>query len=115
MHELSVMEDVLQVSLDCARQNDADRITKITVHAGALANIIPKWAGIFFKMISEGTLAEGAELEFVTLPATVLCRDCGEESEIETQPPVFRCGCCGSEDVRLVSGREFRVESIEVE
>lgn len=114
MHELSIMEDVLRVAVDTATKNGANEITKITIHAGGLANIIPKWGTLFFRMISKDTMAQNAEVEFVTLPAYVVCRDCGKKTEMQVSPPVFVCGACGSGEVKLVSGREFSVESIEV-
>ncbi|MDR0357358.1 MAG: hydrogenase maturation nickel metallochaperone HypA [Clostridiales Family XIII bacterium] len=114
MHELSIMEDVLEISVNHAKANGAERIRKITICAGALSNIIPKWATLFFRMVGKDTIAEGAVLDFITLPAEVVCRDCGKRSEIEVNPPVFRCAHCGSGNVGLVSGREFRVVSIEI-
>jgi hydrogenase nickel incorporation protein HypA/HybF len=115
MHELSIMENVLEISVNHAKANDAKRIRKITIHAGALSNIIPRWATLFFRMVGKGTIAEEAELDFVILPAEVVCRSCGKQSEIEVDPPVFRCAHCGSGEVGLISGREFRVESIEID
>ncbi|MDR3305011.1 MAG: hydrogenase maturation nickel metallochaperone HypA [Clostridiales Family XIII bacterium] len=115
MHELAIMEDVLRISADAARADGAGRVVRITIRAGALSGVIPKWANIFFKMISAGTIAEGAELLFETAPAFVSCRSCGREGEIPAGPPVFKCVHCGSGDVVLRSGREFSVERVEVE
>ncbi len=114
MHELPIMEEVLTLVVDFAKENDVKEIRKITLHIGGVSGVVPRWAGLFFKMISEGTIAENAEVEFIETPATVICRDCGKTSDIETNPAVYKCGHCQSGEVKLIAGREFRVESIEV-
>lgn len=114
MHELSIMENVLDISIDYAKQNNASKIVQINITSGALANIIPKWAQLFFKMIAKDTIAEEASVEFEILPASVKCRECKNVSKIEMDPPSFVCKYCGSDQVTLLSGREFQIKSIEI-
>ena len=114
MHELSMMENVLDLVIDFAEKNDAKEIVRINMVIGAVSNIIPKWTMLFFEMIAKGTIAEKADLKFEIYPAYVKCRACGSESKIKIDPPVFLCNSCGSDNVQLLTGREFQIKSIEI-
>jgi hydrogenase nickel incorporation protein HypA/HybF len=56
---------------------------------------------------------EGAELVLDEVPARVVCRRCGSETEIERLP--LGCAACGSLETDVVAGEELEVEAIEVE
>jgi len=113
MHELGVMESVLNILVESAVEHNATKITHVTLVAGSLTNIIPKWASLFFKMIAKGTIAEGAELSFRIIPARILCRQCGKETEFTVEKMLFHCGHCGSDEITLVSGKEFYIQDME--
>ena len=113
MHELSVTQGILHFALDEAERRNAARVTALTVSLGALSGIIADSVAIYFPLVAEGTIAEGAILTFRRIPARVCCKDCGAESEL----PDFRlrCPACASRSVDLLSGREAYIESIEIE
>jgi Zn finger protein HypA/HybF (possibly regulating hydrogenase expression) len=113
VHELALMESVLEIVLDSAKEHNAGKITQIHLTVGTLTNIIPKWADQFFAMIAKGTVAEGAELFFEVLPARTLCRKCGGETSFMSDNMLFHCDRCNSEEITLVSGKEFSVRHIE--
>lgn len=113
MHELGLMESVLEIALGSAKEHNAGKITQIHLTVGTLTNIIPKWAEQFFAMVAKGTLAEGAELFFEVLPARTLCRKCSGETSFMSDAMLFHCARCGAGDVTLVSGKEFSVRHIE--
>ena len=56
---------------------------------------------------------EKARLSIETIPARVECAACGEITEVQRFR--IKCGACGSTDVKLLSGREYYVDSLEVE
>jgi hydrogenase nickel incorporation protein HypA/HybF len=58
-------------------------------------------------------VCEGARLEQEAIPARLRCQACDREWAIEI--PAFRCPTCGGSDVKVATGNEFEVESIEVE
>jgi hydrogenase nickel incorporation protein HypA/HybF len=64
-------------------------------------------------MLSKDTVAEGSTLHFERIKARFRCKDCGEE--FEPEPRKFDCPHCENVKVELLAGREFRMESIEVE
>ena len=64
-------------------------------------------------MLSEGTIAEEAQITAEFLPVQVLCRDCGRQGEIT--PHHLQCPYCGSLRLKLLSGKEFYIKSMEVD
>ncbi len=113
MHELSVTESILEISLRHARQANASRITNLYLVIGQLASIVDDSVQFYWDIVSKGTLAEGAELHFRRLPATLLCLDC--QNRYFPSGDGFACPQCSSEHVKVVTGEEFFMEAIDIE
>jgi hydrogenase nickel incorporation protein HypA/HybF len=67
----------------------------------------------YWDEISRGTLCEGARLHFDRIPARLVCQTCGENYELAGD--LVACPRCAGEQVKVVSGDEFRLDSIGVE
>ncbi|MEQ8202024.1 MAG: hydrogenase maturation nickel metallochaperone HypA [Syntrophomonadaceae bacterium] len=115
MHELGIMANVLDIALEYAEQNDVKKIRAINLEIGELSDIVPKIAQDFFGFIARDTIAENAILKIETIPARIRCRDCGTENDLDMDRPIYTCIECGSKSLQLISGREYRIASIEVE
>ncbi len=113
MHELSVTESILEISLRHARQANASRITNLYLVIGQLASIVDDSVQFYWDIISKGTIADGALLHFRRLPATLLCLDC--QHQYAPSGDGFACPQCSGEHVKVVSGEEFFMEAIDVE
>lgn len=113
MHELSVTESILSIALDYANKNHASRITSVNLKIGRLASIVDDSVTFYWNILARGTLCENAELQFERIPARLVCMDCGREYEIlQDMTP---CTHCNSVKVKVISGNEFSVDSIEIE
>jgi hydrogenase nickel incorporation protein HypA/HybF len=110
MHELPITEGILKIATDAA---GGRQITTIHLVVGDLSSIVDDSVQFYFDMLSKGTVAEGAVLDFQRRPATVVCLDCGRSSEVRAPLP-SACPHCGGVKLRVTGGRELRVESIEV-
>jgi hydrogenase nickel incorporation protein HypA/HybF len=113
MHELAVTESILKIAVEYANRAEAKRVTDLYVTIGQLASFVDDSVQFYWDIISQGTLCEGAQLHFERIPARLVCQDCGTTYTLGDQ--LTLCPQCQSSRVRVVSGEEFRLESIEVE
>jgi hydrogenase nickel incorporation protein HypA/HybF len=121
MHEMVVTKAMLDMALEHA---DGRRITDITLQIGEMSAVVPGSVEIFFKHLSKGTLAEGAELHFEMLPLQMTCRECEKTIDLsnwEDASPhakmeqAFVRGCeCGADDLEVTGGMSFGLKSIDV-
>lgn len=111
MHELAIMKNVISIAEKEAEKGDFTRILRINLKIGAVSGIVHGCMEDFFPIAARGTVAESAELNMETIPVTIRCDSCG----FEGAPSGAVCPGCGSEAYKLVTGREFIVDSIEVE
>jgi len=113
MHELSVTESILEITLRYAEQAGAQRVTDLNIVVGQLASIVDDSVQFYWDIVSQTTLAEGAKLHFRRIPAELECLDCG--NRYAPQGEDFACPACKSLRARVAGGEEFYLDSIEVE
>ena len=114
MHELPATQGLLDVALDAARGAGADRIRSIDLVVGDLTTFVDDSIQFYFDIMSRDTPAEGATLRFRRMPAEGRCGECGHAFPVT--PPVPRmCPECDSLALKVDGGREFYVDSIEVD
>lgn len=108
MHELAIMQSVVEIVAEEA--GDA-RVNRITLEVGRLSAIMPDALRFCFSVCVQGTAMEGAELEIVELPGRGRCRACGEVQEMTA---LFGICACGSGDLDCIEGGELRIKQMEV-
>jgi hydrogenase nickel incorporation protein HypA/HybF len=113
MHEMAVTESIIGICLKHAEANNATCIRKVNIVLGELAGIVDQCVTFYWDMLAKDTIAEGAEVEFTRIEVRAVCHECDSEFKVEEFNMV--CPSCGSGKTELISGREFRVESIEIE
>ncbi len=113
MHELAVTESILEIALRHAEQAGATRITGLNLVIGQLSSIVDDSVQFYWDIVSQGTLAEGARLNFRRIPAEMLCLDCNTRYHLEKE--ALACPTCGGVRVKVVAGEEFNLEAIDVE
>lgn len=113
MHELSITESILEITLNHARQAEAQQVSSIYLVIGQFSSVIDDSIQFYWDIISEGTLACGASLHFRRLPAILACRQCGEE--YPPPPQELACPACGSQQIKIVQGEEFYLEAIDID
>ena len=113
MHELSVMQGILEVVLRHAGKNGVSRVEAVNLQVGALSHLREEWMQKYFDHLTRDTLAEGAVLRVERVPAVLVCRECEAQFEWNGEGrPV--CSACSSQRADLISGREYTVASLEV-
>lgn len=113
MHELSVTQNLLEITLRHARQAKATRVVELNIVIGQLASIVDDSVQFYWNMIAEGTEAQGAKLNFQRIPTQLLCLDCGQQYAPNAEE--LACPDCCSTQIKIVNGREFYLDSISVE
>jgi hydrogenase nickel incorporation protein HypA/HybF len=113
MHELAVTESIVEIVSRHAEQAGARPVRRIHLLLGELSSIVDDSVQFYFDFVAQGTLAEGAELVFRRVPVVLACRAC--HGRWQPAHPDWTCPTCQSQQARVVQGREFSVESIEVD
>ncbi|SCM78313.1 putative hydrogenase nickel incorporation protein HypA 2 [uncultured Pleomorphomonas sp.] len=111
MHETAVVEGLMRILTEHARQNGVDRVVAVRLKIGKLRGIDSRQIRLAFEIFAEGTLAEGARLDIDEVGVTAKCRTCGSVFEVEKYR--FVCSGCGGSDADVLTGRELYIESFE--
>lgn len=113
MHELSIAESLLKIIVDESEKNGLERVNKVKLQIGRFTAVIPESLTFCFEMVSENTVAAGAQIEIETVGIVAKCDRCDISFDVEDQ--VFLCPRCGEPALELLSGRELSILSIEGE
>lgn len=113
MHELSLVQGVLNVALRSAKQGGAKRILAVYVKVGAYSDVVPSYMDECFKLLSRDTMAQDARLVVEEIPVTIRCNECGAENGVERRANC--CPVCGSRNITMLTGRECYVDRLEAE
>lgn len=113
MHELAVTENILDIAVKYAQQAQASRVTDLYIVIGKLSSIIDDSVQFYWEMVTENSICAGSKLHFQRLPAELLCLDCQHAYQIDTT--LCPCPACGSPKVKVTSGDQFYLDSIEIE
>ena len=114
MHELSLMQGIFDSVVPVARQNNASKITLISLRIGEMTMVVPEAMEFAFEALSESDpLLDGAKLEMEFVKPHSKCFDCGTEFEHDRFH--MHCPECGSGSTLLTAGRELEVASMEIE
>ncbi|MBR2215019.1 MAG: hydrogenase maturation nickel metallochaperone HypA [Selenomonadaceae bacterium] len=113
MHEMALAEGILKIALDYAAENEASKINEVGLLIGEMSGVELEALEFSWRLIAQGTLAEGATLAIKKIPLRGRCSKCGQEMHIEHYN--FWCPWCKDGVLTLISGREMQVEYLEVD
>jgi len=115
MHELPVIDSILNIVLKHAAINQARQIISITLQVGAMSDLEDEWMQRYFDQLSKGTVAETAVLRINRVPVVVVCQSCDHEFEVSLSERDIVCPECSSiKGFNLLSGREYYIKEMEV-
>lgn len=110
---MGVTQGILDAAFSAAAEAGAKRITRIAVTIGELSEIQDFALTFAFESLTPGTMAEGAELAITELSPRSHCNECDKDYDHDRFQML--CPECGSFDVRLLQGRELRIDSIDAD
>ncbi len=113
MHELAITQSLLDIALEQAKAAKAKKVNKINLVIGELSGVVADCVQFYFDFLKKGSIVEKASLAFELVPTQLKCRQC----LITFSPKDFLWTCpdCHSQQVELIAGREFYMDSLEVE
>jgi hydrogenase nickel incorporation protein HypA/HybF len=110
MHEVSLMQNLLDVVSATARREKAEHVDLIHLRIGEMAGVNVESLAFAFEILSKGTEAEGGRLECETVALRARCSSCG--ADFRPEELVFRCPACRSAEIELTAGREMEIDYI---
>ena len=114
MHELPITQNILKIALRYGEENQAAKITDLFLVIGQLSSVIDESVQFYWPIVSRDTIAEDAKLHFKRIPASLACKDCGTVYDIEGGE-LTACPECDSSQVQITGGKEFQLESIQID
>lgn len=115
MHELPVIQSILDICLKHARMNEVKKIIAIELQVGEMSDLEPEWMQTYFDAFSKGTLAEGGQLRIEKIPVVFRCDACAHSFSVSIRKESeIICPKCKAKKHSMVSGREYYVGNMEV-
>ena len=114
MHELGIAEGILSSALTGAEGAGATRINEVDITVGVLTEVMEDALQFAWEAIRVGTMAEDAVLNVTMLDARSQCADCGHEW-VHDRYSGAQCPSCSGYLMRLLSGRELKIDSIDID
>ncbi len=113
MHEYSIVQSLIDLAEENARNNNAKKVTRLEVKIGVLSGVETELLQTAFDTFKEGTICDGAKFIMKIQPVLVRCRDCGNENELAKDEYV--CPNCASQNLEILDGEEMYLMSLELE
>jgi len=115
MHEISLVQGMLQQLHDIAREHQKQKVTKITMLIGPLSGIVVESFRFGFDILSkEDELVRQAELVVVIPPVTYRCSACGREEQTDGKRPEC-CTACQEQLLIAKDGSDLILQQVELE
>lgn len=112
MHEVSLMEEALQMAVTAAKASGGQRILKIRLRIGTMSGVVAEAMRFAFDVVCRETIAAAATLEIETIPATCWCAVC--EQEFPGADFLSECPQCHNLSGELRHGRELEIAAVEI-
>ena len=112
MHEYPVTVQIVDIASETASKNNG-RVRRIDLVVGEDSGFIGESIQMYFDVVAEGTLCEGAQLFIEDVKPQLRCDSCGKL--FERKRFSFQCPFCGGDGSPTEIGKEFYVKSVELE
>ena len=112
MHELSLMQGIIETAMMEAKKADAKKVTKLGLKIGERSGVVADALLFAFEALSKDTLMESAILEIESIPLMGECTNCGHQ--FKAPGGFLICDQCQGFG-KPIAGQELNLEYIEVE
>lgn len=112
MHELTLCHSLVEIIEQEAVLQSFQRVETVRLEIGALSCVEPEALRFCFDTATQGTVADSARLEIITVPAEARCRDCDAEQSFHRWAAA--CTACGGHRIDVRGGDQMRIKELEV-
>ena len=115
MHELPITRSIFRTVIRKAEECGVKSVVRVCIEAGELREYVEVILQKYWDYISKGSLAEGAKIELISIPATARCSECETVYDLNIEDlEGSRCPKCGYDRGELITGRELRIKGMEI-
>ncbi|MDO8811397.1 MAG: hydrogenase maturation nickel metallochaperone HypA [Gallionella sp.] len=113
MHEMSLVEGVLQIVKEAARSQEFTRVNTVWLEIGQLACVEKEALRFCFDAVMRDSIAADARLEIIDVPGHGRCMQCNASMPIAALYEA--CPQCGGYQIEVTGGDGMRVKELEVQ
>ena len=77
MHEYPITEQIVKIAEKNCKEAGASRVISVNLVAGDYSGLVPESIHMYFDLIAEGTVCEGAEINMKRIKPKLKCPSCG--------------------------------------
>ena len=110
MHELSIVENIVNTTLQFTGQHQIEKVGFLTVQVGKLTGVEPPYLQMYYGDLTKGSALEGSELRIEEVDPEAFCRCCGEVFNPEEAERI--CPGCGMSDYEILHGKELTIKEL---
>lgn len=113
MHELSIAMSIVDLAREQMKQHGATSVLRFDMDIGELSGVVIDALEFALEEAVRGTELQGAERHIELIPGKAYCHDC--KLEFPASDYIILCKKCGGFNTDLVSGKELRLKTMEIE
>ena len=113
MHEVSVLNSVLETVEDSIKDRNVINVDKIYLSVGILSGVSKSALINAFSLIEKTDVFSDTRLEIYEVPLIVWCQECQLETILNENISLL-CSNCKKPISNIVSGKELKIDRIEV-
>jgi hydrogenase nickel incorporation protein HypA/HybF len=113
MHEMGITQGILAAAVEAAEREGATKINEIDISVGDLTEIVEDALQFAFEAMRGETMAAQAVLVVTHVAPRSRCMTCTTEFEHDKYD--MTCPKCESFMIETLTGRELRIDSIDID
>ncbi|MGA1825201.1 MAG: hydrogenase maturation nickel metallochaperone HypA [bacterium] len=114
MHELSIAQSILDIVLEKAEENNAERVLGVECAFGEKTGIIKDSMQFIWEIITADTIADKSQLHITIIDLEAECRQCGKRFVVTSL--YDPCPHCQNDSITILQGLdEMKVLSLDID
>ena len=113
MHEFSIAVNIVDIAIDHALKANASIVNEVEIEIGELSGVVYDAMETAMEMAVKGTILENSNINIINIPGQGKCLSCNSEFKLDN---LFDpCPECGAFCPEVLSGKELRIKSLNVD